>query len=381
MTMTTKPTATTVNKFGDKLYALLTTKEAGKNIFLSPYSISVALGMCAAGANGETRNVMSHLLGSPSDLSEANNFYKALISEVNGDGSERPFELVTANALWGHVTYKFKEAFKANVASNYGGSFNVVDYQGDPDGAVAAINKWVADCTRNLIPKLIERDFVNDDTRLVLTNAIYFKGKWEVEFDKNRTRDEDFYTASGTKEVPLMYKSGEGMYYEGDGFKALDLPYKGDELSLLVLLPNANDGLTPLELKVANEGTYDQVCKGLYYEETVHTYLPRFKSECSFKLKPALVEMGAGLAFSDMADFSGIGDDPLKISEVVHKAFVQVDEEGTEAAAATAVGMMRCTAVMRPNPPKVFRADHPFLFFIRNKATNTVLFQGRYLGV
>ena len=191
---------------------------------------------------------------------------------------------------------------------------------------------------------MIGRDFISQDTRLILTNAIYFKGQWDEPFEVADTREEDWHGPSGTSKVPMMHQEGSYLYYESDGFQALDLPYLGEQLSMLVVLPTMKGGLAALESKWVADGTYQQVTTGLQLEETVTVSLPRFKMETAFKLKPVLCDLGAELALSDRADFSGIGEERLMISEVVHKAFVEVNEEGTEAAAATAVEMALCAS-------------------------------------
>src|SRR5262249_48017418 len=197
--------------------------------------------------------------------------------------------------------------------------------------------------------------------------------------DRARTTDEDWHGPNGISKVPMMHrKGGYYHYYQGDGFQALDMPYEGFELSMLIVLPTQEDGLAALEPRFASEGLYQQLVDGLYQEEEITVSLPRFTVEAEFSLKPVLCALGAELAFSDKADFSGIGEEPLQISEVVHKAFVEVNEEGTEAAAATAVSMGLC-AVTPATEPVVFNADHPFLFFIKDRYTNAVLFCGRVL--
>jgi serpin B len=370
-------TTTARNTFAARLYDKLAGNQAGKNLFLSPFSIQVALAMCAVGAKGETRRVMADLIGAPESVEEQNRQYARLLKSFQGDG-ERPFQLFTANALWGQRGYHFKPDYKKAVAEFYDGAFQEVDFRAQPDEAVKTINGWVSDKTRARIKDLIKRSFINDDTRLILTNAIYFKGQWDEPFEEARTRDEDWH-GSETRQVPMMHRRGGYLYLEGDGFQALDLPYQGEQLSMLIVLPRKMDGLASLETRWTTEGTYQQVTESLDHEGTVLVSLPRFKMEAEFKLKPVLCGLHAELAFSDEADFSGIGEEPLKISEVVHKAFVEVNEEGTEAAAATAVGMVRCAAIMPSVQPKVFQADHPFLFFIRDRKTNAVLFCGRVL--
>lgn len=371
--------ATARSDFATRLYDKLAGTQAGKNLFLSPFSIRVALAMCAVGARGETRRVLADLIGAPDSVEEQNRQYARLLKSVQGDG-DRPFQLVTANALWGQQGYHFNTDFQEAVADFYDGALHEVNFQAQPDEAVRAINAWVSGKTREKIRELIRRDSINEDTRLILTNAIYFKGRWEKEFEKDDTRDENWHGPKGTETVPLMHRSGGYLYYDGGTFQALDLPYPGRQLSMLVVLPRKHDGLAALEGQWAAGDAYRQVTDGLEHEETVLVWLPRFKLETEFRLKPILCGLHAELAFSDEADFGGIGEEPLKISEVVHKAFVEVNEEGTEAAAATAVGMVLCAGMGGPPPrPVVFRADHPFLFFIRDRRTNALLFSGRVL--
>jgi serpin B len=370
--------ATVHGDFATRLYNKLAGTQAGKNLFLSPFSIQVALAMCAVGARGQTRKVMADLIGAPDNVEEQNRQYAELLKSVTGEG-ERAFQLVTANALWGQQGYHFKPDYQKAVADFYEGEFHEVNFRAQPDEAVRTINTWVSNKTREKIKELVKQDFINDDTRLILTNAIYFKGQWDEAFEKASTHDEKWHGQSGSRRVPMMHQRGGYLFCESDDFQALDLPYKGEQLSMLVVLPTNKDGLASLETKFAADGTYQKIAARLHYEETVIVSLPRFKMETEFKLKPVLCALDAELAFSDHADFSGIGEEPLKVSEVVHKAFVEVNEEGTEAAAATAVGMVMCAAVRQPVEPKVFKADHPFLFFIRDRNTNAVLFSGRVL--
>ena len=365
-----------MSDFASRLYSRLSFPNSGENLFFSPFSIQVALAMCSRGAVGETRKSLVELLGTSEDLKEQDASYKKLIASVNGD-SERPYQLVTANALWGQQDYVFKEDYVNAVKENYDGNLNKVNFVEEPDKCVKVINAWVNEKTKEKIKELIKRDFINKDTRLILTNAIYFKSEWKVRFRKTSTKEEDFFGTKITK-CQLMRQQANHLYYEGDGFQAVDIAYKGGDISMLVVLPTKKDGLSPMEIRWQTEGLYEHVIDNLENEQ-VDLALPRFKLETEFKLKPVLVDMGAKVAFSDEADFTLIGDDQLKISEVIHKAFVEVNEEGTEAAAATAVGMIRKCS-MRVDEPKVFRADHPFMFFIRDRRTNAILFSGRVVG-
>jgi serpin B len=334
--------------------------------------------------------VLADLIGAPASVDEQNRQYARLLKVVYGD-RKRPFELVMANALWGQHDYHFKPAFQEAIADYYDGALHVVDFRTQPEKAVQTINTWVSDKTKARIKDLIPLGLIGGTTRLILTNAIYFKGQWQTKFLKAATKVEDWHGLTGTARVPMMHQRGSYLYSEGGGFQALDLPYQGRQLSMLVVLPRKNvglvsmllgrgkDSLTALERKWAAADLYRQVTASLRMEDVIVS-LPRFRMESAFELKPVLCALGIGLAFSDDdADFSGMGDEPLKISEVVHKAFVEVNEEGTEAAAATGVVMMfKGRPAPRPKP-KVFRADHPFLFFIRDQNTNAVLFCGRVL--
>jgi serine protease inhibitor len=370
-------TTTAKSDFATRLYDELAGTHTGKNLFLSPFSIQVALAMCAVGGKGETRHELIDLIGAPENVDEQNRQYGALLKAVCGE-DQRPFQLVTANALWGQHGYHFNTAFQEAIADFYDGALHVVNFQTKPDEALKAINTWVSTKTRGRINELIGRDFIGNDTRLILTNAIYFKGQWERVFDKSATTEEDWHGPKKNK-VPMMEQKGGYLYYEGDDFQAVNLPYKGRQLSMLIVLPRKKDGLTALESKWTVQQSFRMVTDG-FDSETVIVSLPRFKIETEFNLKSVLCALHADLAFSDFADFSGIGVEPLKISEVVHKAFVEVNEEGTEAAAATAVGMMLSTGVgSRPPEPKVFKADHPFLFFIWDRRTKTVFFSGRVI--
>jgi serpin B len=195
------------NTFATRLYEKLAGTQAGENLFFSPFSIQVALAMCAVGAKGETRKVLAELIGAPKSVEEQNRQYADLLKSVNGEG-ERPFQLVTANALWGQQGYHFNPDYKKAVADFYDGAFNEVNFVALPDEAVKSINAWVSDKTREQIKGLIRRDCINADTRLILTNAIYFKGQWVEQFDKGSTTDEDWYGPKGISKVPMMHRKG-----------------------------------------------------------------------------------------------------------------------------------------------------------------------------
>jgi serpin B len=367
--------ATLRSDFAARLYDKVASAEPVNNVFLSPFSVQVALAMCAVGARGETRRVLADLIGAPANVDEQNRQYAELLKSINGTG-QRPFQLLSANALWGQRSYRFDSEFRQTVVHYYEGAFEEVDFRTQPDAAVKKINDWVSTKTRSRIQGLILRSFIHPNTSLVLTNAIYFRGAWERQFDESQTRKEDWY-GTDSRKVPMMHRRARHLYYENDNLQAIDLPYEGGTLSMVVVLPRRHDGLADLESEWVTGGTYQDVVKNLQQEQTVQVGFPRFKIETGCNLRTLLCDLGATLVFSSKADFSGISTEPLTISEAVHKAMVEVNEQGTEAAAATAIGL-RSAAAIAP-PPKTFQADHPFLFCIRERKTGAVLFCGRVL--
>ena len=357
------------NTFAAKLFPSLGKND--KNCFFSPFSVQVAMGMCSAGAEGETAKSLAELLDCPLDKKEQASFFKNLVEL--GTAKNESYELCTANALWGQKGLNYDPQYSETILNAYNGNFGVVDYIENANGAVGIINEWCNNNTKGKIPEIINSSFVNRETRLVLTNAIYFKGKWETEFNKKNTKLATFTEDSGKKSQVSMMKAKDGFLYgETDFYKVLDIPYQGRELSMMVILPN--EKLENLNPDISN--LYEEARTILSYEDEVSVSLPKFKMSTEYKFAKTFQELGAALAFSDYADFKGITKDvALKISEVIHKAFVQCDEEGTEAAAATAVGMVRCTS-MRISTIKEFNANHPFLFFIHSQNGN-ILFAGR----
>lgn len=377
------------NAFALDLYAKLKDKEQG-NLFFSPYSISTALAMTYAGARGETAAQMRKTLGFTLDDARLHPAFAGTIEALNAGGKEN-YELTVANSLWGEKTTKFLQPFLELTQACYGGGLNQVDFKTAWEAARLTINKWVEDKTKEKIKDLIPPKGVNDSTRLVLVNAVYFKGKWEIQFDKNLTKDAPFHlTASQTANVPLMSqgKANDVAYFKGKDFQAVELGYKGKGISMVIFLPDKVDGLKELEAQC----TADNLGKWLggLWETEVNVSLPKFKLTWGTKdLGPsgnkALPELGMKDPFNDAkADFSGMNGfkppstEALYISAVFHKAFVDVNEEGTEAAAATAVIMTRGAGL--PSKPKVFKADHPFLFLIRETKTGGILFLGRVMN-
>jgi len=360
--------------FAFDLYAQLRSKDG--NLFFSPYSISAALAMTSAGARGQTLDEMTKTLHFPPQ-DRLHPAFKALTDGINGDpGVKRGYQLSTANALWGQKDFGFRAEFVKLTRDDYGAGLREVNF-GDEAAARRTINAWVEKETHDKIKDLIKPGMLTVDTRLVLTNAIYFKGDWASQFKKDRTRDEPFFLADGKQaKTPLMHQTGTFRYTETPTAQVLELPYVGKELSMIVLLPKKADGLADLE-KELNADTVNGALGRLRVTERIEVTLPKFKTTAELSLNTELQALGMKRAFApNAADFSGMAGSPgdLWIGFVVHKAFVDVNEEGTEAAAATGVGVVTTSA--RPHNP-VFRADHPFVFLIRDNKSGSVLFLGR----
>jgi serine protease inhibitor len=369
---------------GDTQFALdLYAKVRGHdgNLFFSPYSISTALAMTRAGARGDTAAEMDRVMHFTLPQERLNPAFAGLIKEVNGDSADkdRGYELSTANALWGQKNYGFKPDFLKALKDGYGAGLNEVDFHADAEAARLAINAWVGKETHDKIKDLLHEGDLTADTRLVLTNAIYFKGNWAVPFKKDRTKNEPFLLAAGRKaDAPMMHQTADFGYFDGGTFQALDLHYAGDDLSMVVLLPKKVDGLADLEKSLTADKLADWLGK-LEYRKVIVS-LPKFKTEQRVSLTPVLSDLGMKLAFNDRkADLSGMGGKPgdLGISDVVHQAYIDANEEGTEAAGSTGVFVGEATAVRPDQPTPVFRADHPFVFLIRHTGNDSILFLGR----
>jgi len=356
-------------EFALALYQKLRTEEG--NLFCSPYSISTALAMTYAGARGNTEAQMAQALHFLLDQEQLHPAFALLEAKLSDIGRKGHVQLRVANALWPQKGYALLEEFLALTKQYYGVLITTVDY-GDEETTRRTINAWVEEKTENKIQNLIPPGMLDISTFLVLVNAIYFKGNWASQFDQRLTHDAPFrVTPDEQVQVPMMTQKHEFRYGEDDGLQILELPYAGDDLSMVVLLPREIDGLTELEerLTVENLGRWT---KNLRQRE-VQVLLPRFEITFPFRLDDTLKSMGMVDAFGN-ADFSGMdGTKSLFIGAVLHKAFVVVNEEGTEAAAATAVIM----AMGLSSLPPVFRADHPFVFLIRENSTGSILFLGR----
>jgi serine protease inhibitor len=359
--------------FAYDLYAHLRRNEG--NIFFSPYSISTALAMTYAGARGQTAEQMAKVLHFQLNPHLLHPACAELTRALNGYGLPHDYQLSVANSLWGARDLRFLEEYQQLLKSNYGSRIRPVDFRHQPDPVRQFINRWVEERTNGKIKDLLQRNDITKDTALVLVNAIYFKAAWEMPFEPSATnKDDRFETGSGkTAPVAMMRQAGDFNYVEDETLQALELPYEGRELSFIALLPKEKNGLARLE-KSLTAAKFDSWLAKLKSQK-VRVELPKFKMTSRFDLADVLSAMGMPLAFRAEADFSGMTTkEKLSISKVLHQAFVEVNEEGTEAAAATAVAMMRASAVQKQ---VMFRADHPFLFLLRDNRTGSILFVGR----
>lgn len=347
------------------------------NIFFSPYSISTALAMTYGGARGNTASQMAATLHFDADQAKVHPAFAALQARLNSVQARGNVQLDIANSLWPQQHYPFLADYIALIKKHYGVGITPLDYQRATEKARQTINQWVENKTRNKIKNLIQPGILTTLTRLVLANAIYFKGKWAEPFDKRFTQEEDFFLLSGARvKVPLMAQKHEFAFGQFPSVQVLKLPYTGDDLSMIIILPVKVNGLAELERHLTVE-YLGQWTSGLKAQE-VEVFLPRFQVTSQFSLSKNLSRMGMPDAFdAQKADFSGMDGRPhwLYIGAVLHKAFVDVNEEGTEAAAATAVVMVGKMA----KPVPMFRADHPFLFLIYENRTGSILFMGRIL--
>lgn len=366
------------SRFALDLYAALRSEKG--NLFFSPFSLSTALAMTYAGAGGETAAEMAEVLHLPADQAQLHAVFGALVDGLERGAGAGGYRLEIANRLWGQGGYPFREAFLATCREHYGAGFETFDFRADPESGRRTINAWVEEQTRQKIRDLLPTGSITALTRLVLTNAVYFKGDWSSPFDPDDTRDAPFHLAGGkTVEAPLMYQSDRFRFAAHDGFKILELPYADKALSMLVLLPDRVDGLAALEDQLGPERLASWI--GSLGPAEVEVYLPRFELTDEFSLAAVLQAMGMRTAFNEPrpgdpagADFTRMAEPrELFIGGVFHKGYVKVNEEGTEAAAATGVVMVTSVPVQQV----VFRADHPFLFLLRDNETGSLLFIGR----
>ncbi|NOY65635.1 MAG: serpin family protein [Nitrospirae bacterium] len=366
------------NAFAFDLYQKL--KDEKGNIFFSPYSISTALAMIYAGSRGLTEEEMAKVLHlSLKDKHLLHSSFSKLQSELLAIQDKGRVRINMANSLWVQEGYHFQDTFIGLIGKYYGAGLNYVDFATKTETARKTINRWVAERTGWKIRELIKPGMIDSSTNSVLCNAIYFKGDWLRRFDKEETRDADFHiSADRTVKVPMMNQKSGFKFKDFGDFSAIELPYEGDDLSMIIFLPEEINGLAGLERNLTADNVKNWIDE-LYssYESEVLLSLPRFKTTYEFKLSDLLAQMGMPHAFKD-SDFSGITvRKDFFINQIVHSAFIDINEEGTEAAAAMAISTLRGGGI---SMPKTFRADHPFVFLIRENQTGSILFIGRIIN-
>ena len=368
------------NDFALDVYQTLSAQDG--NLILSPFSMSLALAMTYAGARGETESQMVDTLHFDLPQEQLHPAFNALDQDLASRGESKsdeqePLQLNIANAVWAEQTYPFLQEFLDLIASNYGAGIRLADFINQYESVRKEINDWVYDETQEKIKDLLPEGVLSSDTRMVLVNAIYFKADWLSQFDANDTYDSPFHLLDGTDVTVKMMNQGTSMpYYQGNGFQAVELPYAGDTSAMDILIPD--EGNFEAFESSLNSDLFNKAINGMQ-PASMMLSLPKFTYESQFNLSDTLKSMGMVDAFDpDQADFSGMtAQNDLFISNVIHKAFVAVDEEGTEAAAATAVIMDTTSA---PMFEVTLTIDRPFIFIIRDKPSGQILFIGRVLN-
>jgi len=369
--------AEATNKFALDLLKFLTNGSTSENLFYSPESILIALAMTSSGAKGKTAEEIVkvlHLSSVPTP--ELNNNMKKFLSVLNA-ASDDNNKLLTANKLFIEKSFEVLESFKEGTREFYQAEVALVDYKAHAEKARGKINQWVEEKTNDKIKDLIPAGMLSADTKLTLVNAIYFKGLWLEQFHKGRTHPASFFVSENEEiEVPMMHQEADFKYSKSRELacQILEMPYIGSKMSMVIFLPEETHGLASMEKNLTNRSLQKSLSTLRTSRPTeVKVILPKFKLTQQFDLNDLLSKLGAKEMFIPFkADFSGIAAEPLCVSKVVHKAFVEVNEEGTEAAAATGVIAVLDCARMKP----IFNANHPFLFLIRHNETGAILFLG-----
>ncbi|MFH1319744.1 MAG: serpin family protein [Bacteroidota bacterium] len=373
-------TVTGNTQFAFELFSELKTDKKDENLFFSPFSISSALAMTYGGARNRTEKQMSKTLHFNLDQKLLHSNFKKLLDGLDKQNQEG-LQIDIANSLWAQKDYTFLDEFFELSKTCYGSGLKYVNFTENKEREKARleINEWVENNTNNKIKDLIQPGILNGLTRLVLVNAIYFNGQWAYQFDKKLTKKMPFYTSVKTQiKTGFMNRKADLKYFENDNLQVIELPYTANKTSMVIFLPKDIEGINELENSF-NYETYSNNINSLQ-TETVVLSIPKFKTMDKFGLAPTLSDMGMPIAFRGRANFSGMtGKRDLFIAKVIHKAFIEVSEEGTEAAAATAV-IMQKKAIINPVPQKVFKADHPFIFVIKDNETGSILFMGKIVN-
>jgi serpin B len=356
------------------IYKTMAAKAADKDLHLSPYSVTSALALVDAGAAGQTLEEMNALLGRTGTLEE----FAAKMKVKEFADEKSPFRSFAG--LWTQTGYAILPAYLASAQNLFNAEIGQFDFKNNPGEAVTAINKWVSERTNDKIPSLF--DSLETATRVVVVSAVHFESNWRTPFDKKRTKKEDFTLVSGEKTATdMMYRKSQAPCYFGEDAAVLELPYKGDGYSMLVILPKSTADLPKLEASLSTEKIKEWSSR--LNRDLVEVKMPKFTAQYQAELIQPLAGLGMKSAFSNAADFSGInGKTDLSISKVIHKVFIRVDETGTEAAAATGIGMRTTSIELNPPQPKQFIADRPFVYVIRKISGDdnpgTIMFVGRF---
>lgn len=359
------------NKFAFKLYNELL-KDKKDTIFVSPSSIIFCLSMLYNGANGKTQeDIQKALELSGFTLDELNTLNNKLMRQImNADASVK---MDIANSLWGTKGIEFDKTFTKNMSDFYNADISPLDLSKDP---AKMVNEWVSNATQKKITKIV--DTLSEDTLLLLVNAIYFKGTWTNKFDKTLTKELPFKGATKTKNMPMMSNYDDYRYFNKDGMQAIEMPYGKEDIAMYVFLPTEGQGIDDLHKKLSVENWTTWMSN--FSKRKGKITMPKFKTEYETSLNTALISLGMGSSFEDSADFKKFfaKEIPAKVSEVKHKTFVEINEEGTEAAAVTSVQVV-ATSIQLPQEPFEMNVDSPFLYVIREKSTGTILFMGSVL--
>ncbi|WP_440826693.1 serpin family protein [Psychrobacter cryohalolentis] len=362
------------NQFAIDIYQQINgqPQQVDKNVFFSPYSLSTAMAMLYAAAKGETKAQIQKTFHYPTPAI-LNPNSAALYNQFNKSNPD--YKLATVNDLWMQQGLTPTKSYIDTVQRYYSGQVTALDFEGSPDSARQTINKKIVEKTKQMIPELLPKGSIKSDTAVVLTNAVYFKGDWTLPFTAERTSAQPFYNAIGrASTVQMMQQQSYFSYYEDKHIQVVQLPYKGDDLSMLVVLPKFNHKLAMQQLTKSLSATKIKQWRSGLVRQEVDLQLPKFKLDARYQMKTLLADMGMPKAFNNGAEFNLYADGtPIKLDEVYHQAVVTVDEKGTEAAAAAgAVGMY-----VGMSYPVEFKADHPFMFMIKDNKTDAILFLGQ----
>jgi serpin B len=365
------PVVKSINNFGFETYRQL---PQNKNIFISPFSTNIALSIALSGAEGDTKSIMAEIMKIDS-LKEFLNGYKNIETKIF---SNKNTLLKSANSLWYQNDFKIENAYLSYIKDNFNAPAEKVDFieENSRENARISINKWVENQTDNQIKDLITPNSLTPETRLIITNAIYFKANWEKAFEEQKTKKEVFFSDSlNTDSCDFMHANRTIKYFDNTEYQSIELSYKENSVSMIIFLPKEISGLEKLEASLNNATIEDFYAKST--RENTNISFPKFKMDYDIELSEVLKKMGMENAFSKEANFSKINKDKkVHLDKVIHKTFISVDENGTEAAAATAVVMQRTTSVSSLDP-KIFNANHPFVFAIVDNSTHAILFLGR----